>query len=103
SGTGFGLLLPWTLLPISLPRPLLPISPSRALLPAPGLGGRRQWTPQVLSLLVNGGRCADFTWLRQFHARGRGGRRSKLFTVFFYGLKIFGCKTARFCSRRRES
>ena len=56
SGTGFSLLLPWTVLPISLPRPLLQLPLPRALLSASGLG---RWATGVLSLLVNGGyvRC----------------------------------------------
>ncbi len=58
SGVSFGLLLPWTILPIFLSRPLLPICLSRALLSAPDLGCRRQWACRVLSLLVNGLLCA---------------------------------------------
>ena len=63
SGSGVGLSLPWTVLPILLRRPLLPIplpgallpvSVSRTLLPAPGLGCRRQWASRILSLLVSG-------------------------------------------------
>src|SRR5205814_8889298 len=67
SAASFGLLLPWTVLPILLPRPLLPIlrprtilpiSLSRALLSEPELGRRRQWACRLLSLLVNGLLCA---------------------------------------------
>ena len=53
SGIRFGLLLSWTVLPVSLPGPLLQISLWRALLSAPALGCRRLWSPWVLSLLVN--------------------------------------------------
>jgi hypothetical protein len=31
------------------------------------------------------------------------GRRTKLFTVVFYGLSIFGCKTVQFHEMQRES
>jgi hypothetical protein len=30
-------------------------------------------------------------------------QRAEFFTVIFYGQKIFWCKTAQFCARRRES
>jgi hypothetical protein len=37
------------------------------------------------------------------HSTRARGRRITLFTVIFYGLKIFGCKTAQFCATQRES
>ena len=40
--------------------------------------------------------------LRRVHVRAHAREPSISFTVVFYGLKIFGCKTAQVCVKRRE-
>jgi hypothetical protein len=61
--------------------------------------GQHQQTQQTLAAI--GCNQADAITGRRVSAQ-RFKRTAELFTVVFYGLRIFGCKTTQLCATRRE-